>query len=155
MTIGGIRTIALVLAILLLIIQHVLTLMEDNDKKLENRKLSSRIEGIEHGVNLLLSQGKITKQVALTILHTILWKVTVFDEDNHPVEGASINILKEINNSFTELAHALSEAGGETSLVTTDFSGAKFHTAIQKAGYETYSRPLESSLVRVHLRRQS
>jgi hypothetical protein len=155
MTIDSIRMVVLILTILLVVVQHVLTLREEKEKKLENSKLSTKIEGIEQSIKILVSQGKITTDVARQILYTILWKITVFDEANHPVEGAAVEILNEVHKSFTSLAGASTDARGETSLVTTDASGGKFHITIRKDGYETYSRPLESSLVRVHLKRQS
>jgi len=88
-------------------------------------------------------------------LINIFWKITVFDEANQPVEGAVVELLREVHNSFSVLASTSTDARGETSTATLDTSGGKFHIKIQKEGYETYSRPLKSSIVRVNLKRQS
>lgn len=70
-------------------------------------------------------------------------KITVVDEQSNPVAGAAVDLLREVGDALTQLAHASTDSKGETVLTATDSSGGRFHVRIQKEGYEIYSSDVQ------------
>lgn len=85
-------------------------------------------------------------------------KIKVVDELGNPIEGADVDLFKEVNKVFTSLGHTRTDSKGETSLETQDSSGGKISITIKKEGYEIYSSDIQFiapvTTIRAHLKKR-
>ena len=72
------------------------------------------------------------------------------DESGRPIEGAQINLMQVIAQSYTVIAQTYTDREGKASVSATDASGANLSISIHKEGYEPYASdipPISSVII--------